>query len=231
MARWRVIPVDLICVLVEAVVFFHQSAVRCRMSFSETVLCMLHGSSLMVLISTTSSLMSSFNPKSEISGYKYSGRCSSTVESRLLRFWEAENVKRGGELMWIDMLMVDVNGDQQSMSRKHWMMTYMCLSPALVTNAYTFVYVQNAAALDKKPEVYCNCQSIDYMCGAIGKWKALNRKGSKDVYEFTECPNCYPLANNKGLLRRPGAHELLDTMYNGRLLLNSRAEAIEEEEK
>ncbi|KAJ4897219.1 hypothetical protein Rs2_24013 [Raphanus sativus] len=71
MARWRVIPVDLICVLVEAVVFFHQSAVRCRMSFSETVLCMLHGSSLMVLISTTSSLMSSFNPKSEISGYKY----------------------------------------------------------------------------------------------------------------------------------------------------------------
>ncbi|XP_056863161.1 protein PHOTOSYSTEM I ASSEMBLY 2, chloroplastic-like isoform X2 [Raphanus sativus] len=79
------------------------------------------------------------------------------------------------------------------MSRKHWMMTYVCLSPALVTNAYTFVYVQNAAALDKKPGVYCNCQIIDYMCGAIGKWKALNRKGSKDVYEFTECPNCYPL--------------------------------------
>ncbi|XP_056863162.1 protein PHOTOSYSTEM I ASSEMBLY 2, chloroplastic-like isoform X3 [Raphanus sativus] len=71
------------------------------------------------------------------------------------------------------------------MSRKHWMMTYVCLSPALVTNAYTFVYVQNAAALDKKPGVYCNCQIIDYMCGAIGKWKALNRKGSKDVLRQT----------------------------------------------
>ncbi|KAG2282475.1 hypothetical protein Bca52824_053695 [Brassica carinata] len=28
-----------------------------------------------------------------------SGRCSSVVEARLLRFWEAKNVKRGGELM------------------------------------------------------------------------------------------------------------------------------------
>ncbi|KAF8094782.1 hypothetical protein N665_0353s0013 [Sinapis alba] len=38
-----------------------------------------------------------------------SGRCSSAVEARLLRFWEARNVKRGGELMWMDMLMVDAN--------------------------------------------------------------------------------------------------------------------------
>ncbi|CAN7011777.1 unnamed protein product [Brassica oleracea var. botrytis] len=37
------------------------------------------------------------------------GRCSSVVEVRLLRFWEARNVKRGGELMWMDLLMVDVN--------------------------------------------------------------------------------------------------------------------------
>ncbi|KAG2251882.1 hypothetical protein Bca52824_082018 [Brassica carinata] len=36
-------------------------------------------------------------------------RCSSVVEARLLRFWEARNVKRGGELMWMDLLMVDVN--------------------------------------------------------------------------------------------------------------------------
>ncbi|CAF2111279.1 unnamed protein product [Brassica napus] len=38
-----------------------------------------------------------------------SGKCSSAVEARLLRFWEAKNVKRGGELMWVDMLLIDVN--------------------------------------------------------------------------------------------------------------------------
>lgn len=37
------------------------------------------------------------------------GRCSSVVEARLLRFWEAKNVKRDGEVMWMDLLMVDVN--------------------------------------------------------------------------------------------------------------------------
>ncbi|KAG2303799.1 hypothetical protein Bca52824_032450 [Brassica carinata] len=30
------------------------------------------------------------------------GRCSSVVEARLLRFWEARNVKRGGELIYVD---------------------------------------------------------------------------------------------------------------------------------
>ncbi|KAG2298390.1 hypothetical protein Bca52824_034862 [Brassica carinata] len=37
------------------------------------------------------------------------GKCSSVVEARLLRFWEARNVKRGGELMWLDLLLVDIN--------------------------------------------------------------------------------------------------------------------------
>ncbi|KAG2305188.1 hypothetical protein Bca52824_033839 [Brassica carinata] len=45
-----------------------------------------------------------------------SGRCSSVVEARLLRFWEARNVKRGGELMWMDLLMVDVNGTMMQAS-------------------------------------------------------------------------------------------------------------------
>ncbi|KAF3555327.1 hypothetical protein F2Q69_00012014 [Brassica cretica] len=38
-----------------------------------------------------------------------SGKCSFVVEARLLRYWEARNVKRGGDLMWIDMLLMDVN--------------------------------------------------------------------------------------------------------------------------
>ncbi|KAF3578137.1 hypothetical protein DY000_02034197 [Brassica cretica] len=38
-----------------------------------------------------------------------SGKCSSAVEARLLRFWEAKNVKRGGELMWVGMILIDVN--------------------------------------------------------------------------------------------------------------------------
>ncbi|CAF2041100.1 unnamed protein product [Brassica napus] len=38
-----------------------------------------------------------------------SSKCSSVVEARLLRYWEARNVKRGGELMWINMLLMDVN--------------------------------------------------------------------------------------------------------------------------
>ncbi|KAL0864280.1 hypothetical protein Bca101_043398 [Brassica carinata] len=35
------------------------------------------------------------------------GRSSSSVQVRLLRFWEARNVRRGGELMGVDMLLLD----------------------------------------------------------------------------------------------------------------------------
>lgn len=35
------------------------------------------------------------------------GRLSDDAEVRLIRFWEARNVRRGGELMSLDMLFVD----------------------------------------------------------------------------------------------------------------------------
>ncbi|KAL0854600.1 hypothetical protein Bca101_059752 [Brassica carinata] len=35
------------------------------------------------------------------------GRSSSSVQVRLLRFWEARNVRRGDELMGVDMLLLD----------------------------------------------------------------------------------------------------------------------------
>ncbi|KAG5378883.1 hypothetical protein IGI04_026725 [Brassica rapa subsp. trilocularis] len=44
-----------------------------------------------------------------IVGFLWSGKCTSVIEARLLRFWEARNIKCGGELMWVDMLLVDVN--------------------------------------------------------------------------------------------------------------------------
>ncbi|CDY67457.1 BnaUnng02200D [Brassica napus] len=37
------------------------------------------------------------------------GRCSNTAAVRLLRFWEARNVKKGGELMSLGMLPLDEN--------------------------------------------------------------------------------------------------------------------------
>ena len=35
------------------------------------------------------------------------GRCSNTAEVRLLRFWDAKNINKGGALMSVEMLLID----------------------------------------------------------------------------------------------------------------------------
>ncbi|CAH9140962.1 unnamed protein product [Cuscuta epithymum] len=142
----------------------------------------------------------------------------------------------------------DISGHTEQPARKKELqkptsrrlcLTGLCSTVTLMRGHTSPLSDLRAIAADKKVLDVCrNCLGsgaiICDMCGGTGKWKALNRKRAKDVYEFTECPNCYGrgklvcpvclgtgLPNSKGLLRRPDARELLDKMYNGRLLPNS----------
>ncbi|KAF2596141.1 hypothetical protein F2Q68_00009655 [Brassica cretica] len=47
--------------------------------------------------------MASYTPLANLR----TGRCSNNAEVRLLRFWEAQNIRKGGELMSLDMLLWD----------------------------------------------------------------------------------------------------------------------------
>ncbi|CAH8302836.1 unnamed protein product [Eruca vesicaria subsp. sativa] len=41
--------------------------------------------------------------------------CSNTTEVHLLRFWEARNLRKGGEPMSLDMLLIDENEINKSL--------------------------------------------------------------------------------------------------------------------
>ncbi|KAH0943449.1 hypothetical protein HID58_003086 [Brassica napus] len=45
------------------------------------------------------------------------GRCSNTAKVHLLRVWEARNINKGGELMSVDMLLIDENADREIVQR------------------------------------------------------------------------------------------------------------------
>eukprot|EP00262_Sarcandra_glabra_P011109 TRINITY_DN26824_c0_g1_i1.p1 TRINITY_DN26824_c0_g1~~TRINITY_DN26824_c0_g1_i1.p1 ORF type:complete len:189 (+),score=19.71 TRINITY_DN26824_c0_g1_i1:54-620(+) len=185
------------------------------------------------MASHLSSTLTAIGPRQALSKNKDSKRIRLRIRSSL----EDESHTSGDSDRSSETLKI--KGTQLLASRR-WCL--LCSTLGLINASGSSTSVPNGIALEvmdgsagAEITVCRNCRGsgaiICDMCGGTGKWKALNRKRAKDVYEFTECPNCYGrgklvcpvclgtgLPNNKGLLRRPDARQLLDKMYNGRLL-------------
>ncbi|MQL85493.1 hypothetical protein Taro_018022, partial [Colocasia esculenta] len=97
--------------------------------------------------------------------------------------------------------------DAQLMPSRRRCVTCLCTSLALMNISSFSLIAPKGYGLDMmdgapgtEKAVCRNCGGSGDMCGGTGKWKALNRKRAKDVYEFTECPNCYGNESNTMIL-------------------------------
>ncbi|KAI4992297.1 hypothetical protein ZWY2020_051714 [Hordeum vulgare] len=201
------------------------------------------GSSTRWRTSTPTAPSASFSPSPPTSS------SVSTLQQRRRRPWRRRNANSDQLLLQTQQfggrthLVSSDAKDEENISSRQRCLACLCAVTLISASGPTFCAPKGFAAdMTNKPGIQkavCrNCGGggaiICDMCGGTGKWKALNRKRAKDIYEFTECPKCYgrgklvcPIClgtgvpNNKGLLRRPGAKELLDKMYNGKLLPSS----------